>query len=345
MDKKAIKEKLHNKVSKLHPHFPKVKNIKSLNYYIITFVALSFLLLAALFTNGFEGATNLVAFLNKGRVGAQTIKYINENNMLYSGYTASLSSIKIAGHGLYQLGISISDGSSNSTPQIVNTYVTMDGKIFVTGFVDMSQKSTDTNSNIASDISKISKADKATAQLFVMAFCPYGNQAETAMKPVYDLLKNDATITLRYIVSKNSDGSYSSLHGDQELNEDVRELCVQKYQPTKFWDFMSAINDKTTSANVDSLWEGIAADAGVDVSNVKTCVANEKNTLLDAEIAVAEKYQVSSSPTIIINDMIFEADRTAEGFKTAICAGFKSEPASCSTSLSESSPTTSGSCN
>jgi len=152
----------------------------------------------------------------------------------------------------------------------------MDGKIFVTGFVDISEKSTNTDSNSTADTSKIPKADKANAQLFVMAFCPYGNQAEAAMKPVYDLLKNDATITLRYIVSKNSDGSYSSLHGDQELNEDVRELCVQKYQPTKLWDFVSAINSGATSTNVDSLWEGIATSAGVDVSSVKTCATNEK---------------------------------------------------------------------
>ena len=41
---------------------------------------------------------------------------------------------------------------------------------------------------------EITKTDKPNVELFVMSFCPYGVQAETAMKPVVDLLGDSADI-------------------------------------------------------------------------------------------------------------------------------------------------------
>ena len=38
-------------------------------------------------------------------------------------------------------------------------------------------------------------------ELYVMAFCPYGTQAEGVMKPVVDLLGSKADIRVRYITS------------------------------------------------------------------------------------------------------------------------------------------------
>jgi len=73
MNKKAIKRKITQPSLKNAFAYFKGKNIKSLNYYVVAIIALSLLLLAALFTNGFGGATNLVAFLNKGRVGTQRL--------------------------------------------------------------------------------------------------------------------------------------------------------------------------------------------------------------------------------------------------------------------------------
>ncbi|HPR91561.1 MAG TPA: hypothetical protein PK547_02390, partial [Candidatus Paceibacterota bacterium] len=47
----------------------------------------------------------------------------------------------------------------------------------------------------------LTKSDRPVVQLFVMAFCPFGNQAEDGMFPAYNLLKDFADIKLRYIVS------------------------------------------------------------------------------------------------------------------------------------------------
>ncbi|MCW1948892.1 MAG: hypothetical protein KIH89_000365 [Candidatus Shapirobacteria bacterium] len=49
------------------------------------------------------------------------------------------------------------------------------------------------------------KSDKPELQFYVMSFCPYGNQIEEAIKPVFDLLGNSVSLKPQYIFEKISD--------------------------------------------------------------------------------------------------------------------------------------------
>ena len=44
------------------------------------------------------------------------------------------------------------------------------------------------------------KSKKPIAKFFVMSFCPYGNQAESGLEPVYQLLKNKVDWQPRYVI-------------------------------------------------------------------------------------------------------------------------------------------------
>jgi predicted DsbA family dithiol-disulfide isomerase len=61
--------------------------------------------------------------------------------------------------------------------------------------------------------------------------------------------------------------------------------------------------------------------------------------LLDAEIAMSTKYEVEGSPTVFINDVLYEGSRSPEDYKKAICEGFKesARPAECDEVLSDES--------
>ncbi len=187
------------------------------------------------------------------------------------------------------------------------------------------------------------KNDRPQAQLFLMSFCPYGNQAEEIMMPVVDLLKDVADIIPRYIVSKNGD-TYSSLHGEQELNQNVRELCVYKYQPEKFWDFLKEVNADCTYENADTCWTGSAQTVGININQISQCQKQEFNTLLDQEIALTEQYNVSGSPTLLINDSLYQGSRTAEDFKQAVCSAFNNPPEECSAILGDEAEAAQGGC-
>lgn len=280
------------------------------------------LLVVSLFTGGF-GFKNLV--INKilaQQVAKKTIYFINKN-LLPEGITASLQSSVAKSNGLYEIKFKIMD-------QEYNSYISSDGKLLfpeALSLVDFSKAKNEKPVNIP-------KKDKTDAKLFVMSYCPYGNDAEEAIKPVVDLLGDKADIKVYYIVSKEN-GKYNSLHGNQELNQNVREICVQKYQKDKFWDFVLKSNKEGTYENIDSKWEAIAKSVGVDIAKIKNCQKNEYSSLLDAEIKLSQKYGAEASPTLVINDTIYEGNRTPNAYKEAICSGFKSPPPECKTKLSD----------
>ena len=62
-----------------------------------------------------------------------------------------------------------------------------------------------TAAKTASATFEAKKSDKASFQFYVMSFCPYGNQMEDLVKPVFDLLKNTAEIKPQYIFEKITD--------------------------------------------------------------------------------------------------------------------------------------------
>lgn len=303
--------------------------VKKKKENIIIFV-LSILLLVSIVSGGFKFPNLMQRFFAK-RVAQKTIDYINKN-LLPEGIKASLIEATATGNGLYSVKFKIAERE-------YDTYVSADGQLLFPESISLKETAQKVKS-----IDDIPKRDKADAKLFVMSFCPYGNEAEEIMKPVIDLLKDKANIEVHYIVSKEGQ-NYTSLHGDQELNQDVREICVLKYQPEKFWDFILAINKNASSNDADKKWEGVATSLGINVQKIKDCFSKEKNSLLDSEIKLTEKYGVSGSPTLVINDVIYEGDRTANAYKEAICAGFKNPPAECKTKLSdEKSTSSSGGC-
>jgi len=284
--------------------------------------------------------------ISKDKASVIAIDFINKNLLQGQGVTATVKSTT-SQSGVYVVKIDVQG-------QEYSAYITKDGKILFPQGAEITPAPVTSNTNTNST-ANIPKADKSTAMLFVMSFCPYGNQAEDAILPVVNLLKDKANFQLHYVIYSNYNGGgptycldsankYCSMHGIQEVHQDVRELCVQKYQPTKLWDFVSQINVACTAQNADTCWQAVATKAGVDVNKIKTCQTNEATTLLASELALNEKYGVQGSPTLLVNETEFAGDRSSEGYKTGICAGFTTAPAECSQSLSTTAGTASGTC-
>jgi len=271
-----------------------------------------------------------------------TLKFINEK-ILQGQSQASIVGELVKENGVYKMKLNIAG-------QEYTSYVTTDGKVFFPSGMEIPAEILAGGESGDQQDTGIPKKDPSQALLFVMSYCPYGNQAEEAMMSVADLLKNKADIQVHYVIYNNyngggskycldKDNKYCSMHGIQELNQDVREICVQKYQNDKFWSFVKEANAKCTSQNVDTCWEGAASAAGVDIAKVKTCQKNEALTLLEQEVQLGQKYGISGSPQLVINDTESNAGRTPEGYKTAICSGFNNPPEECSQALGGDSGT------
>lgn len=190
----------------------------------------------------------------------------------------------------------------------------------------------------------LEKSAQPEVKFFVMSFCPFGNQAEAGLEPVYQLLKDKVTWSPRYIVNENN-GQFESLHGLVELNQNVREICAYNLgDQDKWWQFVSLVNEKCTSQNADTCWTAQAKAAGLNTAKITACEKGQKTALLKKEIAETEKYQVSGSPTVIINDSLYNGGRSPEDYKKAICAAFENPPDECNTVLGQESAASSGGC-
>jgi len=269
-------------------------------------------------------------FVSSSKVADKVLAFLKQN--LPPGSEISLSEIKKDSSGLYRLKFKVNGEEGE-------VYVDKKGENIFLQKLSLKDYSQQTQAP-----KEIPKSDRPEVKLFVMSYCPYGNQAEEAIRPAVELFGSKIDFEIRYIVSKE-ENRYSSLHGEGELNQDLREICVKKYQPEKFWDFVFAMNKETDFQNTDQKWEEIAKKNGIDVSKIKICFEREKEDLLAKEFQEVEKYQAWASPTLILNGV--EASppkRTPEGFKQIICQAFKDPPEECKKQLEDNPSSPQGGC-
>ncbi len=237
--------------------------------------------------------------------------------------------------GLYSMNIEVGG-------RLYESFMTKDGKLlFPSGIMlDEQQSAATAGSN---NQASTTKSDKPKVELFVMSFCPYGVQAEDIMKPVADLLGSGAEIKVRFIAKSGDNiNSIQSLHGAVEAKEDLRQLCMIKNYPDKYWNYLSVFNKNCyplyrNETALDSCWKSSAAAQGIDSAKIESCVNSDGLALLKADEQAANSYGVSGSPSLIINGATYSGARNSEGYKNAICSAFNNPPAECSQNVGTAS--------
>jgi glutaredoxin len=180
---------------------------------------------------------------------------------------------------------------------------------------------------------------KKDLQLFIMSDCPYGRKAVEALKEVVNNFK-DMTYSVHYIANEQGEG-FTSLHGQYEVDEDIVQLCVKKYSPAQWLDYMYC---RATDGVKDKDWNTCALNAKVDTAKVKTCsTGNEGKSLLREDIKLAQSLSISGSPTWIANNKKQFGGIDAETVKQNYCA---SNPgiSGCANTLTSNAGTPAGNC-
>ena len=76
----------------------------------------------------------------------------------------------------------------------------------------------------------VNSDNKPQVDFFVMSYCPYGNQAEELIKPVYDQLKGKADFKPRYVIYQNYQGGSKEFCLDKVLF-DARDPGIKSRYP------------------------------------------------------------------------------------------------------------------
>ena len=160
------------------------------------------------------------------------------------------------------------------------------------------------------------EANPGVMEIFVMSQCPYGAMAENAVITAKQngTFPKDKTVKLRYIVNYDPARGFSSMHGSGEWEEDVRQLLIAKYYPTKLWKYLEIRNKDYRS----SRWDKAMREAGINPNKISKKFDTEGLELLKAEAAYAREYGISASPTFLWEGKVqldFGTASQIEGFE------------------------------
>ncbi|OQX51295.1 hypothetical protein B5M47_01125 [candidate division CPR3 bacterium 4484_211] len=317
-----------------------------------TVIALVALLGGSFYTDGYKSIRSYIPLVADSQISAQEAK-TKVLDYIVANFPLTKDQVNVdhisKEDGLYKLDIT-------AQGQKVVSYLTPDGRMFFPQGYRVDEGTVAGSQSTPSPASQeIPKTGQPDVKLFTMAFCPYGNIAEKAMAPVAKLLANQIDIAPHYVVYSNYQGGgpkyclddesqYCSMHGVNELKEDIRELCIYKNNRDKYWDFVSKVNENCQVSNIETCWRPIAENLNLSASKIEDCLNTMGIEFSRQEQALNEKYRVTGSPTLIINGVRYKGQRTSEDYKKAICNAFTNPPEECQTKLTSETNPSSGSC-
>ena len=314
----------HTIMKKIHLKFLKHKNLFS---FVVP------VLIIALLVGVF------IVKRNRDRMVTFKTKTIPETVQKLGGTLAkenAVSNLKLES-GVYAFELNL---DSNGTPRKFTSYITRDGKIFFTAGTVISELGKAPASNAASQpkltCADVKKADAPKVSGFIVADCPFGLQMQRLMnKAIGEQPALANVLDVKYI-GAIVDGKITAMHGDAEAQENLRQICIREEQKTLYWPYVSCyMKVQGTSA-------ACLTQTKVNVGNVNACMADSKRGLAFAQkdFDLAQKFNISSSPTILVNDsqIVSEFDfggRTADALKQIACCGSTTQGSYCSKELSK----------
>lgn len=302
------------------------KETKKKNPYVFVTVILGILLVASMLTQGFSIFSSVPASTASEKVKGLILTATGEEPIIDSISESN---------GLYKINTTI-QGKPYSF------YVTKDGKLFIPQVIPFEQQPSGQQNNQTTTFNA-PDSNKPTVQLFVMSFCPYGIQAEKALFSVVKLMGEKAKFEPHFIVSVSGD-KVSSLHGDAEAKEDMRQAVIYKYYPDKFWSYAEYVANNCNLNTIESCWKDAIKSVGIDSADIEKKVTSEGLELMKAEAELSNSKGISGSPTMLINGATYTGARSSDAFKQGICTGFSSAPTECSSNLTSNVTQASGSC-
>ncbi|MFA5136324.1 MAG: hypothetical protein WC489_02930 [Patescibacteria group bacterium] len=220
------------------------------------------------------------------------------------------------------------------------SYISRGGKILFTSGIlleDLNKQQEAASSSSVKPLTcdEIQKADTANLTAFVVADCPYGLQMQRVLKKATsELPALGQNISVKYIGAVE-DGKITSMHGDSEAQENLRQICVREEQSNLYWPYVSCYMQEGKS-------EECLTATGVNTAELASCVKDAGRGIAYAkqDFDLANKYKITGSPTLLINgkQTVSEFDfggRNSDAMKQLVCCGSTEKPDFCSSELTK----------
>lgn len=143
------------------------------------------------------------------------------------------------------------------------------------------------------------KKETGVLHLFVMSQCPFGVNALQQLTTAQQQQQITPTVRFRvHYLATAAPGEkvpFSSLHGSSELEEDLRQLVIQKYFPDRFFPYLKARNKDYHSPQ----WEPAAQEAGLDAARVAKLAQKRGLKLLAKDVRLGDELDIHVSPSFL----------------------------------------------
>lgn len=270
------------------------------------------------------------------KIAQNAVDYINNNGLASS--TVTLKSYERTS-GVVKIKIEIGGTEYES-------YVTADGKYLFPSAIEIT-KSDATNTptdqvstTSASKCEDLTKTDTPELDVYVVSQCPYGLQIQRAIAQAVSEVPELANyVKVRYIGSA-SGSTITSMHGEEEATENLRQICIREEQPAKYWSYVSCYIKAGSS-------DSCLATAGVNTGAVSACMSDAARGVAYAskDFELGTQYAVQGSPTLMLADANVDESgfggRSADAIKQIVCCASNNQPAFCSKTLKTTAAATS----
>ena len=263
---------------------------------------------------------------SKEKIAQKAVDYINNNGLT----TSEVSLVSVSEEsGLVKIKIKVGTSEFDS-------YVTKDGKLLFPEAINIGGAEANNENQNADNTSAtcdtVAKTDNTALDAYVVSQCPYGLQMQRAMA---DAVANAPAlaqyIKVRYMGAV-SGNTITSMHGEEEATENLRQICIREELPAKYWNYISCYIKAGNST-------GCLASSGISSSTVSACMADINRGVAYAkqDFDLNSQYNIEGSPTLVLNgSKISESNfggRSSDAVKQIVCCSSNSEPSFCSTEL------------
>ncbi len=237
--------------------------------------------------------------------------------------------------GIYQFDVKIKAGANE---QKYVSFITKTGKMFFTSGVEVDKlgikNETEQKEAKKMTCKDIPKNNNPKLTAFVVADCPFGLQMQRLFKKASNELDQiSQNLDIRYI-GEIVDGKVTSMHGDKEAAENLRQICIREEQKNLFYPYLGCYMQEGKT-------DECLASTGVNMQGLKSCMddKNKGQKYAKVDFDLSAKYNIASSPTLLLNekDVVSEFDfggRNVKAVKDILCCGADNKLAYCNQNAS-----------
>ncbi|MFH1245024.1 MAG: cytochrome c biogenesis protein CcdA [Candidatus Omnitrophota bacterium] len=139
--------------------------------------------------------------------------------------------------------------------------------------------------------------------VFVMSQCPGARPVVTQLANYIKAKPDKVKLTLHYLTTFQEFG-IDSLHGPEEIKEDLRQIILQRYYPREFISYLLLINEKPPAEALGEL--------GISLKYLDS-KRKEALDILRRDFNLARELEIKQSPTILWENIYLMPD--IEGLK------------------------------